>query len=86
MKVIELAAILAISQMETVNECYLDLEKPIPYGMPYKHLDLIDSPKPWGKPAKMRTEPKIGRNQICPKCDSGLKYKKCCGLKPDSND
>lgn len=24
-------------------------------------------------------EKKIGRNEICPKCDSGLKYKKCCG-------
>ena len=22
---------------------------------------------------------KIGRNQICPLCDSGKKYKKCCG-------
>ena len=22
---------------------------------------------------------KIGRNQICPLCDSGLKYKRCCG-------
>jgi len=22
---------------------------------------------------------KIGRNEICPKCDSGKKYKKCCG-------
>ena len=22
---------------------------------------------------------KIGRNEICPLCDSGKKYKKCCG-------
>ncbi len=22
---------------------------------------------------------KIGRNEICPKCNSGKKYKKCCG-------
>lgn len=27
----------------------------------------------------VRTEPKIGRNEICPKCDSGIKYKRCCG-------
>lgn len=27
----------------------------------------------------IRTEPKIGRNDICPKCDSGKKFKKCCG-------
>jgi len=25
----------------------------------------------------IRDEKKIGRNDICPKCDSGLKYKKC---------
>lgn len=28
----------------------------------------------------VRTEPKIGRNEICPKCTSGLKYKRCCGF------
>ncbi len=28
----------------------------------------------------VRTEPKIGRNEICPKCESGLKYKRCCGV------
>jgi hypothetical protein len=27
----------------------------------------------------LNTYEKIGRNVICPKCDSGLKYKKCCG-------
>lgn len=27
----------------------------------------------------IRTEPKIGRNDVCPKCDSGKKFKKCCG-------
>jgi len=26
----------------------------------------------------VRTEPKIGRNDLCP-CGSGKKYKKCCG-------
>jgi hypothetical protein len=31
-----------------------------------------------GKPVPPRTEPKIGRNFICPKCDSGKKYKNCC--------
>jgi len=28
-----------------------------------------------------RTEPKTGRNDPCP-CGSGLKFKKCCALKP----
>lgn len=28
----------------------------------------------------VRTEPKIGRNQLC-KCKSGIKYKFCCGKK-----
>lgn len=28
----------------------------------------------------VRTEPKIGRNSICPKCESGLKFKRCCGV------
>ena len=27
--------------------------------------------------AQQRTEPKIGRNDLCP-CNSGKKYKKCC--------
>lgn len=31
-----------------------------------------------GIPVEPRTEPKIGRNEICPKCDSGKKYKNCC--------
>jgi hypothetical protein len=32
-------------------------------------------------PATMtRAEPKVGRNDPCPYCKSGKKYKKCCGL------
>lgn len=30
-----------------------------------------------GRPAQIRTEPKIGRNELCP-CGSGKKYKRCC--------
>ncbi len=26
----------------------------------------------------VHTQPKIGRNELCP-CDSGRKFKKCCG-------
>ena len=33
-----------------------------------------------GKLIDVRTEPKIGRNQLCP-CGSGKKYKFCCGNK-----
>ena len=32
-----------------------------------------------GVSVDVRTEPKIGRNEICSKCGSGLKYKRCCG-------
>ncbi len=31
-------------------------------------------------PLGVRIEPKIGRNEVCPKCGSGKKYKRCCGL------
>ncbi len=37
--------------------------------------------KRYGNDVPVRTEPKINRNAICPKCESGLKYKKCCLLK-----
>ena len=30
-----------------------------------------------GKVVKVRTNPKVGRNEFCP-CGSNLKYKKCC--------
>jgi hypothetical protein len=32
-----------------------------------------------GVSVEVRTEPKIGRNSICPNCESGLKFKRCCG-------
>lgn len=32
------------------------------------------------KTVPVRTQPKIGRNEICPKCESGLKFKRCCGV------
>ena len=34
-----------------------------------------------GKTAPVRTEPKIGRNELCP-CGSKMKHKKCCLIKP----
>ena len=52
---------------------------------PYKDYlsdvpDMVYKPKPLpGKKVDVRTEPKIKRNSVCPKCDSGKKYKKCCG-------
>ncbi len=33
-----------------------------------------------GNRVAIRTEEKIGRNAICPKCESGLKFKRCCGV------
>jgi hypothetical protein len=40
---------------------------------------LIPEPMPEPRYAKMRTGPKVGRNEPCP-CGSGKKYKKCCGV------
>ena len=33
------------------------------------------------KTVPVRTEPKIGRNELCP-CGSKMKHKKCCLIKP----
>lgn len=41
-------------------------------------MSLPRAKKGRGKVVPVRTEPKIGRNDICPKCDSGKKYKHCC--------
>jgi uncharacterized protein YecA (UPF0149 family) len=38
-------------------------------------------PMPDGKRVAVRTEPKIGRNELC-HCNSGNKYKKCCIIEP----
>ena len=38
---------------------------------------MLPDKKPFGKPAAVRTEPKVQRNELCP-CGSGKKYKKCC--------
>lgn len=32
-------------------------------------------------PLNVRIEPKIGRNEVCSKCDSGKRYKRCCGIR-----
>lgn len=38
-----------------------------------------------GKPGKIRTGPKISRNELC-KCGSGNKYKKCCINKTENDE
>ena len=48
------------------------------YTNPYSILADNNKKQPKGKRIEVRTEAKIGRNDICPKCESGLKYKKCC--------
>ena len=45
-------------------------------GMPSFKMPKYKSVR--GVPGNIRTEPKIGRNETCPKCDSGKKFKKCC--------
>lgn len=48
------------------------------FKMHEMYNDLPDAqPLKYGTYQKIRTEPKIGRNEPCP-CGSGKKYKKCC--------
>jgi hypothetical protein len=52
-----------------------------PYGIPWMlavDMHLPRAKRGRGKVVAVRTEPKISRNDICPKCDSGKKYKHCC--------
>jgi len=53
---------------ETVMQV-MPIARDIPYFAPPRRIR--------GKFVKVRTEPKIGRNEPCP-CGSGKKYKKCC--------
>jgi len=62
-------------------DAYIQMGKRYSFTNPYLPESFYQKKKlPKGKPVDVRIEPKIGRNDICPKCDSGLKYKKCCGL------
>jgi uncharacterized protein YecA (UPF0149 family) len=38
-----------------------------------QHLEVVEPIR------NSKVNPKIDRNSICPKCNSGKKYKKCCG-------
>ena len=45
-----------------------------------KEIKKIKNSKPYknrGTRIEPRTEPKVGRNELCP-CGSGKKYKRCC--------
>jgi hypothetical protein len=58
-----------------------------PFNIENTHEHFIPNfPKSKYKEVSVRTEPKIGRNEICPKCDSGKKYKKCCINKTKENE
>ncbi len=37
------------------------------------------TPAPEAKPNRRNDGTKIGRNEMCPYCKSGLKFKRCCG-------
>lgn len=50
--------------MPEINDLYED----VPKKLRGKRVDPVRDSK---------TDPKIGRNELCP-CGSGLKYKKCC--------
>jgi hypothetical protein len=66
-------------------EAEMNFELCNPYGIPWLpavDMHLPRAKKGRGKLVPVRTERKIGRNEICPKCDSGKKYKHCC-LKSD---
>ncbi|NQV04711.1 MAG: preprotein translocase subunit SecA [Candidatus Omnitrophica bacterium] len=49
---------------------------PMSGPLPDASSSRVDIPK--GPPQHKRDEPKVGRNDPCP-CQSGKKYKKCCG-------
>lgn len=71
---------MATTTLSIYNNPYLDM-----YENHYRDYRL--NPKPHkGKIVEVRTEPKIGRNQICPYCDRGLKYKNCCGIKGNQSN
>ena len=64
-----------------------NFEKPRPLrkrlgggGRSLADFDLPPAPYPPAEPIR-NTEPKIGRNDLCP-CGSGKKYKKCCMQQP----
>jgi uncharacterized protein YecA (UPF0149 family) len=66
-------------------ETEMNFELCTPYSFPYMpHPMAVYDPyrfrSKWsrGKIVPVRTEPKISRNDTCPKCDSGKKYKHCC--------
>ncbi len=61
-----------VTMQEQLEECKLQY-KALTYECP-KHLSSQQNEK--GIPYK-RSEPKIGRNQLCP-CGSNKKYKHCC--------
>ena len=61
-----------VTMQEQLEECKLQY-KELTYECP-EHLSSQQNAK--GIPYK-RSEPKIGRNQLCP-CGSNKKYKHCC--------
>ena len=73
-------------ELETNQTYWMDKLGPAVAAI-YKHFlatrsasrpDTISRPVARPSPT-MGSEPKVGRNEICP-CGSGKKYKKCCGL------
>lgn len=60
---------------KSINDMFANLQK---IGKnPLASLELIYNPKT-RKPTKAQQR-KVGRNEVCPLCDSGKKYKLCCG-------
>lgn len=58
---------------QMLNHIHLETNRLIFDGM---ELPALDAPS---EPSPMISEPKVGRNDLCP-CKSGKKYKHCCGL------
>lgn len=68
------AELLAIAMALNIDTHYNESTTSIKPKNQFKSKSTYGS----GTKIDVRTKPKIGRNEICPKCDSGLKYKKCC--------
>ena len=55
------------------------IHKDFIYTNPYAFLQTENLKPIKGKRVEVRIEPKIQRNEVCPKCQSGFKFKRCCG-------
>ncbi|GEK11877.1 preprotein translocase subunit SecA [Pseudoalteromonas sp. McH1-7] len=67
----------AEEDVEKVEEQHRKSEQ-APREYQHEEVERVGGEAPQGAVVSDRTEPKVGRNEPCP-CQSGKKYKQCCG-------